>query len=59
MQKTKTNMDKKQTQISKNENIKKVFKRMIADKRAVQSYIREHGTLDGFRNEKILFAKPL
>lgn len=52
-------MDKKQTNISKNENISYVFKKMIADKRAVQSYIRKHGTLDGLRNEKILFAKPL
>lgn len=52
-------MDKEQTNISKKENIKNVFKQMIADKRAVQSYIRKHGTLDGFKKEKILFAKPL
>ena len=41
------------------ENVKGIFKKMIADKRAIQSYIREHGTLDGFKNESIKFAKPL
>lgn len=52
-------MDKTQTGMSKNESIKNVFRKMIDDKRAVQSYIRKHGTLDGFKNGKILFAKPL
>ena len=36
-----------------------VFKQMLADKKAVQTYICEHGTLKGFKNESILFAKPL
>ena len=57
------NMKKIQTtesqQASKRENVKDIFKKMIADKRAVQSYIREHGTLNGFKNETIVFAKPL
>lgn len=30
---------------------------MIADKRSVQSYIRIHGTLKGFKDESIVFAK--
>lgn len=41
------------------ENIGKVFRKMIADKKAVQSYIREKGTLEGFQDETITFAKPL
>ena len=57
------NMKKIQTtesqHTSKRENVKDIFKKMIADKRAVQSYIREHGTLNGFKNETIVFAKPL
>ena len=36
-----------------------VFKRMLADKKAVQNYICEHGTLKGFKDESILFTKPL
>ena len=36
-----------------------IFKKMIADKRSVQSYIRIHGTLKGFKDESIVFAKPL
>ena len=46
-------------QASKKENVKNIFKKMIADKRAVQSYICEHGTLNGFDNGTIVFAKPL
>ena len=63
LQKIIMNMKKIQTtesqQASKRENVKNIFKKMIADKRAVQSYIREHGTLNGFKNETIVFAKPL
>ena len=36
-----------------------VFKQMLTDKKAVQAYICEHGTLKGFKDESILFAKPL
>ena len=43
----------------KKENVKGIFKKMIADKRAVQSYIREHGTLNGFEDGTIVFTKPL
>lgn len=47
------------TSAMKIEDIKNIFKKMIADKKAMQSYIREHGTLKGFANDTILFAKPL
>ena len=56
-------MKNKQTiesqQASKKENVKNIFKKMLTDKRAVQTYIREHGTLNGFENGTIVFAKPL
>lgn len=54
-------MDKKHNieSTTSNKNVKNVFKKMIADKRAVQSYIREHGTLKGFKDDSIIFAKPL
>lgn len=44
---------------SKQENVKDVFKKMLADKKAVQSYIRQHGTLNGFDDGTVIFAKPL
>jgi hypothetical protein len=58
------NMKNKQTieeiqQASKKENVKNIFKKMIADKRAVQAYIRKHGTLNGFDDGTVVFAKPL
>lgn len=43
----------------KKENAKGVFKQMLADKRKIQAYIREHGSLKGFDGEGIRFAKPL
>ena len=49
----------KSQQASKRENVKNIFKKMLEDKRAVQTYIREHGTLNGFDNGTIVFAKPL
>lgn len=63
LQKISMNMKNKQNiesqQASKRENVKNIFKKMLADKRAVQTYIREHGTLNGFDNGTIVFAKPL
>lgn len=56
------NMKKNQSIVSKasnDNNVKNIFKKMLADKRAVQSYIREHGTLNGFDDGTIVFAKPL
>ena len=55
-------MDKTQTRkskLSEKSEVKGIFKKMIADKRSVQSYIRIHGTLKGFKDESIVFAKPL
>lgn len=40
-------------------DVKGIFKKMIADKRSVQSYIRIHGTLKGYKDESIVFTKPL
>ena len=63
LQKISMNMKNKQNiesqQASKRENVKNIFKKMLEDKRAVQTYIREHGTLNGFDNGTIVFAKPL
>ena len=63
LQKISMNMKNKQNiesqQASKRENVKNIFRKMLADKRAVQAYIREHGTLNGFDNGTIVFAKPL
>ena len=63
LQKISMNMKNKQNiesqQASKKENVKNIFKKMLADKRAMQTYIREHGTLNGFDNGTIVFAKPL
>lgn len=63
LQKISMNMKNKQNiksqQASKREDVKNIFKKMLADKRAVQTYIREHGTLNGFNNGTIVFAKPL
>jgi len=56
------NMKKNQSIVSKasnDNNVKNIFKKMLADKRAVQSYIREHGTLNGFDDGTVVFAKPL
>ena len=55
--KSKQNIESQQA--SKRENVKNIFKKMLEDKRAVQTYIREHGTLNGFDNGTIIFAKPL
>lgn len=36
-----------------------MFARMLADKKAISSYIQENGTLDGFNDDSIRFAQPL
>ena len=41
------------------ERIGDAFRKMVTDKKTVQSYIRENGTIEGFRDETIIFAKPL
>ena len=45
-----TNMEKK--------DFPSTIRQMIEDKSAVQNYIREHGTLKGFKNDRIKFARP-
>lgn len=54
-------MDKKQTKMMtpQEESIRNVFRKMLEDKRAVQLHIQKHGTLNGFKNDSIVFAKPL
>ena len=55
-------MDKMQTKrekLLKNAEVKGIFKKMIADKRAVQSHIRMYRTLEGFKDESVIFAKQL
>lgn len=39
--------------------VKESFKKMMSDKKAVSAYIREKGTLKGFNDGSIQFAKPL
>lgn len=39
--------------------VKASFKKMMSDKKAVSAYIREKGTLKGFNDGSIQFAKPL
>ena len=36
-----------------------MFAKMIADKKTVSNYIKEHGSLNGFNDENIRLAKPL
>lgn len=36
-----------------------MFAKMIADKKTVSDYIKEHGSLNGFNDENIRLAKPL
>ena len=36
-----------------------MFAKMIADKKIVSNYIKEHGSLNGFNDENIRLAKPL
>ena len=39
--------------------VKNVFKQMLKDKNVMRSYIQKNGTLNGFKDESIIFAKPL
>lgn len=45
--------------ITTSSDMKNIFKKMLADKTVIRSYIQKHGTLDGFKNDTIIFAKPL
>ena len=54
---------KKKEQILKNDSsypkVKGIFKKMLSDKNQMRSYIQEHGTLNGFKDDGIILAKPL
>ena len=41
------------------EEKKKFFKKVLADKVAMQNYIKKHGSLNGFKPDNYTFAKPL
>ena len=41
------------------ESVKSTFRKMMADKKAISDYIRERGTIRGFKDDSIQFAKPL
>ena len=41
------------------ERLKSTLRKMVADKRAISKYIREHGSLSGFKDDSIQFSKPL
>lgn len=41
------------------ESVKNTFRKMMADKKAISDYIREKGTIRGFKDDSIRFAKPL
>lgn len=47
------------SQSVKDKEVRHIFKQMLSDKNTVRTYIREHGTLIGLKDESILFAKPL
>ena len=40
-------------------SVKNTFRKMMADKKAISDYIREKGTIRGFKDDSIRFAKPL
>ena len=41
------------------EIIRNVIKKMVSDKKSISDYIRKNGSLKGFSNPEIEFAKPL
>ena len=41
------------------ESVKNTFRKMMADKKAISDYIRKKGTIRGFKDDSIRFAKPL
>ena len=41
------------------ERLKSTLRKMVTDKRAISKYIREHGSLSGFKDDSIQFSKPL
>ena len=47
------------TNNTRQDQIRDMVRKMVADKKAISNYIREHGTLKGFNDPTITFAKPL
>ena len=41
------------------QDVRGIFKKMLSDKNKMRSYIQKHGTLNGFKDDTIIFAKPL
>ena len=41
------------------DEMKNILKKMLYDKRSISSYIQKNGTLNGFKDDTIIFAKPL
>lgn len=50
-------MEKEKTMETK--KFRDMVRKMIDDKKAISSYIREHGTLEGFSDPSIKFARPI
>ena len=44
---------------SSSDEMKNIFNKMLSDKRSISSYIQENGTLNGFKDDTIIFVKPL
>lgn len=41
------------------EAIRQMTKKMMDDKKSIQEYIKKNGSINGFNNDSIVFAKPL
>lgn len=41
------------------EVIRTIVQKMVADKKNIQEYIKKNGSINGFSDESIIFAKPI
>lgn len=41
------------------EKIYQVIQKMIRDKKTIHKYIKDNGSIEGFKDNSITFAKPL
>lgn len=39
--------------------IQETFRKMLADKKSIHKYVKKYGTLSGFPDATVRFAKPL
>ena len=53
------NKERKGVKVASVKDVKGVFKKMLDDKVCVRSYIQKNGTLNGFKDDSIIFVKPL